>query len=67
MTSNEPPEPRTCGLGCELPEGHHGDHDDLLGNTWPQEQHPKGDHPYPEDTCCGYWPSLFGPARQAAS
>jgi hypothetical protein len=27
---------RTCGLGCELPYGHDGDHDDLLGGRWPQ-------------------------------
>jgi len=27
---------RTCGLGCELPENHHGRHDDLAGNTWPR-------------------------------
>jgi hypothetical protein len=25
-----------CGLGCELPAGHEGDHDDLGGGTWPQ-------------------------------
>ena len=25
---------RTCGLGCELPEGHEGLHDDLLGGKW---------------------------------
>jgi hypothetical protein len=27
-----------CGLGCELPAGHAGDHDDLGGGTWPQEE-----------------------------
>jgi hypothetical protein len=29
---------RLCGLGCELPAGHAGDHDDLDGLTWPQGQ-----------------------------
>ena len=27
----------TCGLGCELPYGHEGDHDDLDGGRWPQQ------------------------------
>ena len=36
MTEQEPQTPQTCGLGCELPAGHEGDHDDLLGNTWPR-------------------------------
>jgi len=26
-----------CGLGCWLDAGHPGDHDDLDGNTWPQQ------------------------------
>jgi hypothetical protein len=38
MTDNQPDSPRTCGLGCELPAGHEGDHNDLLGNTWPQTE-----------------------------
>lgn len=31
-TGSEPV--RWCGLGCELPYGHDGLHDDLAGNKW---------------------------------